>query len=281
MHILKNIDQLRKYLTSHRLPGSRLGFVPTMGALHEGHLSLVRESVKHNDITLSSIFVNPTQFNNKNDLLHYPKTLEDDLLMLKNEGCSAVFLPDNDIMYPSEPVIGFDIGYLDEILEGAFRKGHFNGVLLIVAKFFNLIKPDLAYFGQKDLQQYVVLKTMVDELFFDLQMVMMPIVRENDGLAMSSRNRRLDEKLRANATSFYKALNLAKHNLEEGLAITETKKLVEAYFENREGVSLEYFDIVDSNTLLQVDKISTTTSTALCIAGYVGEIRLIDNIIIV
>lgn len=280
MHILKNIDELRKYLTSHRLPGLRLGFVPTMGALHEGHLSLVRESVKHNDITLSSIFVNPTQFNNKNDLLHYPKTLEEDILMLKNEGCSAIFLPDNDIMYPNEPIIGFNIGYLDEILEGVFRKGHFNGVLLIVAKFFNLIKPDFAYFGQKDLQQYVVLKTMVDELFFDLQMIMMPIVREKDGLAMSSRNRRLDEKQRTIATGFYKALNIAKQKLDEGLTIAETKKLVETYFENREGVSLEYFDIVDSNTLLQVDKISKNESTALCIAGYVGEIRLIDNLII-
>jgi pantoate--beta-alanine ligase len=280
MQIIKDKVILREYLTSNHLPHVTLGFVPTMGALHEGHLSLVKESVKNNDITLCSIFVNPTQFNNREDLLHYPQSLEEDTNMLKDVGCDALFLPSNKMMYPEEPVIGFNMGYLDQIMEGGYRKGHFNGVVLIVSKLFNLIRPDHAYFGQKDLQQFVVLNTLVRELFFDINMVRMPIVREKDGLAMSSRNRRMTEQERNVSVNFYKALLMAKKNLESGMEISHTKDMVLQYFSNIEGADLEYFEIVDSEKLLPVVTLKNNRSIALCIAGYVGNIRLIDNLII-
>jgi pantoate--beta-alanine ligase len=280
MQIIENSSNLGEYLTSVHLPGAKLGFVPTMGALHDGHLSLVKESVKNNDLTLCSIFINPTQFNNKEDLLHYPKSLEDDVEMLKNAGCDALFLPSEEMMYPKEPILSFKLGYLEEILEGRHRKGHFNGVVLIVAKLFNLVKPDNAYFGQKDLQQFVLLNTMVKELFFDITMVMMPIIRENDGLAMSSRNRRLSPGEREVAVNFFRALELARENLKMGMGTSKVKDDVVDYFRNIEGAELEYFEIVDRETLLPVMQIEDSQSTALCIAGYVGKIRLIDNLIV-
>jgi pantoate--beta-alanine ligase len=279
MQIIKDNINLRKYLTSNHLPGIRLGFVPTMGALHEGHLSLIRESVKNNDLTLCSIFVNPTQFTNREDLLHYPKSLEEDIKLLKDEGCAALFLPSEKMMYPEEPVIGFNMGYLDEIMEGGFRKGHFNGVVMIVSKLFNLIRPDNAYFGQKDLQQFVVLNTLVRELFFDINMVVLPIVREKDGLALSSRNRRMTEPERKVSVNFYKALLMAKQCIENGIGISQTKDMVVEYFNNIDGADLEYFEIVDSENLLPLAKFNNHQPKALCIAGFVGKIRLIDNFI--
>lgn len=280
MQIIEDNGKLREYLTSQHLSGVKLGFVPTMGALHEGHLSLIRESVRNNDITLCSIFVNPTQFNNKEDLLHYPKNLEVDKSMLKDAGCDALFLPSDEEMYPNEPIIGFTLGYLNNIMEGSFREGHFNGVALIVAKLFNLVRPNNAYFGQKDLQQFAVLNIMVKELFFGINMIKMPIIREDDGLAMSSRNRRLNDRERKVSVNFYKALLLAKENLELGGEVGQTKKLVEDYFKTIDQVHLEYFEIVDSETLLPVNSIKKNISVALCIAGYVGKIRLIDNLIL-
>lgn len=280
MKIVKNIPELRRFLTSNHLPGVSMGFVPTMGALHEGHLSLARESIRYNDLTVCSVFVNPTQFNNPEDLLHYPKSPEDDIRMLKEEGVDAVFMPDNTMIYPESPVISFNVGYLDEILEGRFRKGHFNGVALIVSKLFNLIRPDKAYFGQKDLQQFVILNRMVKDLSYSIDMVRMPIVREPDGLAMSSRNRRLNKQERVWALAFYHALKLGQENLQSGRTVKDTKGAVLAFFEQQKGVKLEYFEIVDSETLLDVEEPLNGRETALVVAGYVGEVRLIDNLII-
>lgn len=280
MRIIKNIGELRNYLTSVHLPGVKLGFVPTMGALHEGHLSLVAESVNNNDITVCSVFVNPTQFNNPDDLLHYPKTPEDDIQMLRDAGCDAVFMPDNAMIYPEPPVIGFQLGYLDDILEGKFRKGHFNGVALVVSKLFNLVHPDSAYFGQKDLQQFVILKRLVQDLSYGIHMVRMPIVREKDGLAMSSRNKRLNTRERQSAVAFYNALNLAQKNLQSGQTVKDTKDAVSAFFEQDGEIRLEYFEVVDGETLFDVEDPVKDREIALCIAGFVGQVRLIDNFII-
>lgn len=280
MKIVKDIPDLRIFLTSVHVPGTSLGFVPTMGALHEGHLSLAKESIKNNDITVCSIFVNPTQFNNPDDLLHYPKSPEEDIRMLEEIGCDAVFMPDNQMMYPEPAVISFNIGYLDTILEGKFRKGHFNGVALIVSKLFNIVRPDNAYFGQKDLQQFVILNRLVKDLSYPINMVRMPIVREPDGLAMSSRNRRLNKEERKNALAFYQALKLAQENLQSGQTVNNTKSEVADFFQKQNKVKLEYFEIVDAETLLDVKEPFGGREVALVIAGYVGEVRLIDNFII-
>src|ERR1043165_7630788 len=187
MEIFKEIQSLKAFLSQKRNSVS-IGLVPTMGALHAGHLSLIEASKRENQLTVCSIFVNPAQFNNAKDLEKYPRTLERDLGMLEKAGCDVVFAPDAKMMYEAEPMIKFDFGDLDKILEGEFRPGHFSGVALVVSKFFHIIKPTVAYFGQKDFQQFKVIEKLVKELKFDLQLKPMPIFRESDGLAMSSRN---------------------------------------------------------------------------------------------
>jgi len=277
MEIFKEIQPLKTFLKVKRAQGSLIGLVPTMGALHKGHVSLIQASRQQNEVTVCSIYINPTQFNNPNDLLKYPRTFEQDLEMLEKAGCNALFYPDNAEMYPEKPVIRMDFGHLDKVMEGQFRPGHFSGVALVVSKFFNVVQPDNAYFGQKDFQQYAIIQKLVDELKFDLTLHRIETLREEDGLAMSSRNLRLDGQQRTKATIFYQALLKAKKVLEEGQPISIAKRIVSDEFAKQD-VRLEYFEVADSKNLNLLESVKDTKNPpVMCIAGYVGDVRLIDN----
>jgi pantoate--beta-alanine ligase len=278
MEIFKEIHPLKVFLKNNRLRGNSIGLVPTMGALHKGHISLIEACKEQNKITVCSIYVNPTQFNNPDDLLKYPRTYDLDLSLLEKAGCDALFYPKNEEMYPEKPIVKFDFGQLDKVMEGSFRPGHFSGVALVVSKFFNIVQPDNAYFGQKDWQQFAVIQKLVDELKFGLELHWVNTLREPDGLAMSSRNLRLDQNQRLRATVFYRALTAAKNSLNGGKAISEVKKQVEDLV-LKEGVQLEYFEVADSKNLNLLNSVKDKQNQAvLCIAGYVGDVRLIDNI---
>ena len=277
MEIFEDIYTIREFLDLKHRKGQSIGLVPTMGALHEGHLSLVRSSVKENAITVCSVYVNPAQFNNVEDLKKYPNTREEDLLKLKGEACNVVWLPKDKEMYPDSAKIRFNFGALEETMEGRFRTGHFNGVALIVAKLFNIIRPTVAYFGQKDLQQFVIINQLARELRFDLNLKCLPVVREPDGLAMSSRNLRLNKMEREQAVIFFKALSAAKEALTHGASVAEAREHVSAMFGNQQGAVLEYFEIVDKESLKPLRELMDPDKVALCIAGHVGQIRLIDN----
>lgn len=278
MEVFKDITPLQRYVYEHKFHGKTIGLVPTMGALHEGHLSLIAASQFDNDLTICTIFVNPTQFNNIQDLEKYPRTLEKDLLMLQEAGCDAVFCPSDEDMYRSKPNLTFQFKYLDQVLEGRFRPGHFSGVALIVSKLFNIVAPDRAYFGQKDLQQFLVISQLVKDLSFNIELKCVPILRESDGLAMSSRNRRLSAEGRSKAVILYKALTEAEKMLRIPIAVSEVKEQVKQIVEQA-GVQLEYFEVVDPETLELATNISEKKNVALCIAGYVDGVRLIDNVI--
>lgn len=280
MEIFKQIAPLKAFLNAQKRAGRSIGLVPTMGALHAGHLSLIKASEAQNDVTICSIFVNPTQFNNPSDLQKYPRTLDKDTLLLEKVECNAVFCPEASEMYPEKPVIKFDFGHLDKVMEGAFRPGHFSGVGLVVSKLFNIIQPTRAYFGQKDWQQFAVIRRLVEELNFDLELNSVPTSREDDGLAMSSRNLRLNPEQRQVATVFYESLVAAKLAIHQGKTAREARAIVQTKFDERQ-VSLEYFELADSKNLNILENVNASESPSglpiLCIAGFVGEVRLIDN----
>ncbi len=278
MEIFREIQGLRQYIRHIRLQEKSIGFVPTMGALHEGHLELILTSVRQNDITIASIFVNPTQFNNPKDLASYPREHNKDLKKLHDAQCDAVFLPSVDTMYEKDYMVNFDFGYLEKIMEGEYRPGHFKGVGLIVAKLFNLVAPTRAYFGRKDLQQLAIIKKLTEELLFDIEIVPVETVREKDGLAMSSRNKLLDGPQRAAATDLFRALLTAKRKLLAGEPVSSVKDYVVEYFHSGSEIELEYFEIVQTSTLQKVSEIHENKDLSLCIAGYSGKVRLIDNI---
>ena len=250
-----------------------------MGALHEGHLSLVKGSVDDNDITVTSIFVNPVQFNNPGDLAHYPRTLDEDLAMLQRYKGQVVFHPSANEVYKQEPMITLGFGPLGKTLEGQFRPGHFHGVGMVVAKLFNIVKPHRAYFGQKDLQQFAVIRRLVEDFSFDVELKCMPIIREPDGLALSSRNKRLDPDERQKAAKLYEALGIAHDLYRRRVSPDQVKKEVEGFF-SMSDVTLEYFEIVNASSLNPLQSTFANEPVALCIAAYVGEVRLIDNLII-
>lgn len=279
MQIFEEISPLKAFLSTSRNNGKKIGLVPTMGALHDGHLSLIKAAKEQNDIAVCSIFVNPTQFNDPNDLKLYPRTPELDGKMLVEAGCDVLFMPSAPIMYPSKPQLTIDFGYLETIMEGAFRQGHFRGVGLVVSKFFNIVQPDTAYFGQKDLQQFRVISQLVQDLNYSVNLICAPIVREPDGLAMSSRNQRLTEDERLQAAQYSAALRKATEMLNANQDLVEVKKFVHNFVSSNSLLRLEYFEIVDKETLLSSDSY-TPGNTALCIAGFAGKVRLIDNIII-
>jgi pantoate--beta-alanine ligase len=248
-----------------------------MGALHQGHISLIEACKQQNQLTVCSIYINPTQFNNQDDLLKYPRTFEKDLAVLENAGCDVVFFPANEEMYPEHSVLKMDFGALDKVMEGQFRPGHFSGVALVVSKFFNIVHPDHAYFGQKDWQQFAVIQKLVDELKFDLTLHRVDTLREGDGLAMSSRNLRLEARQREQATIFYQSLVEAKKALIAGQSVAEVKNFIQQKVKSK-GIQLEYFEVADSKNLNLLDSVKEKKNQIiLCIAGYVGEIRLIDN----
>ena len=249
MEIVHSIKDLQAGLAALRAQGKTVGLVPTMGALHAGHASLVKRSVAENDATVVSIFVNPTQFNDKNDLAKYPRTLEADCRLLEQCGATFAFAPSVEEIYPEPDTRHFSYAPLDTVMEGAFRPGHFNGVCQIVSKLFDMVKPDRAYFGEKDFQQLAIIREMVRQMKFPLEIVGCPIVREADGLALSSRNQRLSADERQTA-----------------LKISQTL------------LRLEYFELVDGNTLQKIADWADTDYAVGCITVFCGEVRLIDNI---
>jgi len=291
MQVFHTITDLRYYLLLQRLQGKSIGFVPTMGALHVGHLSLIEASRLANDLTVCSIFVNPIQFNNSDDLARYPRTLEADCVMLDIARCDVVFAPSAEEMYGqasvgskptdayNKPVLKFDFGDLERVMEGKFRPGHFNGVGIVVAKLFHIVQPERTYFGQKDLQQVAVIRRMMIDLGFQIELNVCATLREADGLAMSSRNRNLTPDERQIAGHIYKGLCKAKEALVSGKTTAEVQAGMALHFAEQPAFRLEYFEIVHAHTLHTLETIQPVGETALCIAAYLGKVRLIDNVI--
>ena len=279
MKVCHSIPEIRQQLGDIRNT-SIIGFVPTMGALHQGHVSLVRASKENANVTVTSIFVNPTQFNKIEDLEKYPRTLERDLEQLNSAGCDFVFVPEAHEMYPGKPEIKIDLGPITGELEGKFRPGHFNGVGQVVSKLFNIIQPDIAFFGQKDLQQYYVIQKMIDELNFPVQLQMVSTQREPNGLAMSSRNMRLSEDDQEHASLLFRSLLEAKELLKTSNDIKQAKSIVRELFDNSNRLELEYFEVVQTTDFKPLNTVIEQDKTALCIAAEIGGVRLIDNLLL-
>ncbi len=277
MKVIHTIADLQAGLSVLKAQGKKVGLVPTMGALHAGHASLVKRSVNENDVTVVSVFVNPTQFNDKNDLVKYPRTLEADCKLLEDCGATLVFAPSVEEMYPEPDTRQFGYAPLDTVMEGAFRPGHFNGVCQIVSKLFDAVKPHRAYFGEKDFQQLAIIREMVRQMKFDLEIVGCPIVREEDGLALSSRNARLSSDERENALNISRTL-FKSRTFAATHSVSETQKMVEDAIAAAPGLRLEYFEIVDGNTLQKIGDWNETSYAVGCITVFCGEVRLIDNI---
>ncbi len=279
MIVFIQIEELRKALAQTRKSGKSIGLVPTMGALHEGHLKLIKTSKEENDFTVCSIFINPIQFNNASDFEKYPKTLEQDTQLLQSLKCDAVFAPSPNEMYPyGRPALTIDFGYQNNILEGQFRPGHFSGVGIVVAKLFNIIQPDKAYFGQKDFQQCMVIRQMVNELSISVKLRIIETMREADGLAMSSRNKRLNNEERLVAPAIYESLLYAQTNLLTKPFEIIRLKIKEGYLET--GLRLEYIDLVDFNSGALVSEAKAGQKYAICVAAFLGDVRLIDNVVV-
>ncbi|WP_294627393.1 pantoate--beta-alanine ligase [uncultured Bacteroides sp.] len=277
MKIVHTIKDLQAELSALKAHGETVGLVPTMGALHAGHASLVKRSVSENGVTVVSVFVNPTQFNDKNDLEKYPRTLDADCRLLEECGAAFVFAPSVSEMYPQPDTRQFSYAPLDTVMEGAFRPGHFNGVCQIVSKLFDAVQPDKAYFGEKDFQQLAIIREMVRQLQYKLEIVGCPIVREEDGLALSSRNQRLSAQERENALNISQTL-FKSRNFAAAHTVSETQKMVEDAIAVAPGLRLEYFEIVDGNTLQKIENWEDTSYAVGCITVFCGEVRLIDNI---
>lgn len=277
MKVIHTIKDLQAELSVLKAQSKKVGLVPTMGALHAGHASLVKRSVNENEVTVVSVFVNPTQFNDKNDLVKYPRTLDADCKLLEACGATYTFAPSVEEMYPEPDTRQFSYDPLDTVMEGAFRPGHFNGVCQIVSKLFEAVKPHRAYFGEKDFQQLAIIHEMVRQMQFDLEIVGCPIVREEDGLALSSRNARLSAEERENALKISQTL-FKSRTFAATHTVSETQKFVEDAIAAVPGLRLEYFEIVDGNTLQKVGNWDQTSYAVGCITVFCGDVRLIDNI---
>ena len=277
MKIVNSIKELKSYLAEEKRNNKQIGFVPTMGALHDGHLSLVERCVKENDVCVVSVFVNPTQFNDKHDLETYPRTLDKDCTLLEPAGCDYVFAPSAEEMYPEPDTRTFDFGTVSAVMEGARRPGHFNGVAQIVSKLFYVVEPDNAYFGEKDFQQIAVIRAMVEDLQLPVKICPCPIVREVDGLALSSRNALLTDSERNIALNIsktlFESLEYAKHH-----SLNDTKAFVVNSINDVPGLEVQYFEIVDGTTLQKITDWEDTDYAVGCITVFCGEVRLIDNI---
>jgi pantoate--beta-alanine ligase len=278
VYILGTKEEVNSNLQIFRNRNKTIGLVPTMGALHQGHLELVKIAKQYSDLVVVSIFINPTQFNNQEDFEKYPKTLDKDLELLDKSGVDYLFLPDTMEIYPSKPMLSIDFGHLDKILEGSFRPGHFNGVGIVVSKLLNIVKPHHAYFGQKDLQQVAIIKRLVLDLSFDVRINVVPTVREEDGMALSSRNLRLDSESRQSARIISKALFLAKSELLDGRPWLSIRKKINLMFESEPKAKLEYFELVTSDSFYVLEDIGEEKNVSICTAAYFGDVRLIDNI---
>ena len=279
MKLYTTITSLQNALKEEHLKGLKVGFVPTMGALHEGHLSLVEKAGSMCDIVVVSIFVNPTQFNDKNDLANYPRTLESDIKLLSTVRCEYIFSPSVEEVYPVPDTRKFDFGSIEKVMEGAFRPGHFNGVAQVVSRLFEIVLPDMAFFGRKDFQQMAVIKDLVRQMKFPVAIVGCDIIREKDGLAKSSRNKLLLPEYRNCAPMIYETLKEAKE-LVGSKTVAEVKEFVVNQLNSIQLLKVEYFEIVDETTLMPIESWSETGTKVGCIAIYAGKIRLIDNIIL-
>lgn len=277
MIIFETVSDLQKAILPLKEAGKSVGFVPTMGALHEGHVSLVRKSIEQNDITVVSIFVNPTQFNNKEDLVKYPRTLDKDSALLKDIGADFIFAPNVNEVYPEPDTRQFDFGLLDKVMEGKFRPGHFNGVAQVVSRLFDIVKPDRAYFGEKDFQQLAIIRDMVKQYAFPIEIIPMPIVREESGLAKSSRNQRLSKEEKEDAVAICRALYRSKESIDK-YSVQETCRNVVDEINSIPSLTVEYFEIVDGDSLQSINNWSDTSYAVGCITVFCGEVRLIDNI---
>lgn len=279
MKLIHTITELQHELATVRAKGEKIGFVPTMGALHEGHASLVKRSVGENGITVVSVFLNPTQFNDKNDLEKYPRTLEADCELLEKVGADFVFAPSVEEMYPQPDTRKFSYPGVDSVMEGAFRPGHFNGVCQIVSKLFSIVNPDRAYFGEKDFQQIAVIRAMVKDLGFKVEIVPCPVVREKSGLAMSSRNMLLTDEERNVASNIYKVLAKSK-NFAANHTLKETRRYVVDALNAIVGLEVQYFSIVDGNSLKELKDWTDSDNIVGCITVFCGKlpVRLIDHI---
>ena len=282
MIICNNKNALNQAIDKCKAQGKTIGFVPTMGALHAGHISLINHSVAACGATVASIFVNPVQFNNPNDLQTYPRTLEADLALLEKNGCDIVFVPQVEDMYPEgmKNLESYDFGALERVMEGAFRPGHFNGVAIVVKRLFDLVQADVAFFGDKDFQQVAIVKQLVRQCNIPIQIVPCPIVREADGLAMSSRNVRLTADERSQAAHISQTL-FAAQNMAKTHSVQEVKDFVTKTINAVPALEVEYFDIVDDTHLQPLQSWNDAGGRIVgCVAVNVGVVRLIDNIVL-
>lgn len=277
MIVYRTKTDLDGHLLSLQSEGKTIGLVPTMGALHQGHTSLVEKATADNDVVVVSIFVNPTQFSDPSDLDSYPRTLDQDLELLRQLKADIVFVPSVKEMYPETEMQIFDLGNLDKVMEGKYREGHFNGVAQIVSKLFLLIRPHRAYFGQKDFQQLVIIRKLVEILDADISIVSCPIIREKDGLAMSSRNTRLSKEERKEAPFIYETLVLAREQMELKTP-AQLKEWVTLHFKTQPAFRLEYFEIVEDKGLNPIDEWDKEVNKVACVAVHLGDVRLIDNL---
>ena len=277
MEVFNFIVDIQRFVEEKHKLGLKVGFVPTMGALHEGHLSLINRAKNDNDIVVSSVFVNPIQFNNPTDLEKYPRTPELDIEKLKNAGCDAVFMPSVEEMYPEKVEDHYDFGELERVMEGACRPGHFNGVAIVVRKLFEIVNPDKAYFGEKDFQQLAIIKKMVCNLNMGLEIVPCPIIRENDGLAMSSRNVRLNEEERAIAPKIFATLNDAVSK-KDSMSPAEMREYALAKYAEIKEFDVEYVEITDEINLQSINNWNECEHARIFVALQLGPVRLIDNV---
>lgn len=280
MLIFTTTAELRAHVEAARGAGRRLGLVPTMGALHEGHLQLVRTAAQACDEVIASIFVNPTQFNNPDDLRLYPRLPEQDAAALRSVGCTVLFMPTVAEMYPQPTVLHFDFGPLERVMEGAHRPGHFNGVATVVSKLFHLARPHVAYFGQKDFQQVAIVRQLIADLSFDLELVVYPTVREADGLAMSSRNARLSPEARIVAPLLYEVLAHAALQVKEGVGPAAVQQQALAALAQEPQFTPEYVEVADAQTLQPLTGYEAGRAVVLCVAAHLGSVRLIDNVVV-
>lgn len=276
MLILYKIKEVQAKLAELKQKGKSIGFVPTMGALHQGHISLITQSKQQTDVTVCSIFVNPTQFNNSEDLKHYPRTPEADEKLLEIAGCDILYMPEVNDIYPEKDTRKFDFGYLDTVLEGSTRPGHFNGVGQVVSILLEGVKPDKAFFGSKDYQQVMVVKSLVKQLNLSVEIVACPILREPDGLAMSSRNMRLSAEERIVAGMVPDMMQQANRIVKEK-GISEAKSFIVNLVSKVSIMKLDYFEICDADTLESLSEYTSQQKSVSLIAVFVGKIRLIDN----
>ncbi|MFT5166589.1 MAG: pantoate--beta-alanine ligase [Saprospiraceae bacterium] len=280
MFLFKKVVDLQKYLNIKRKKGDSIGLVPTMGALHVGHLSLIRQSMAQNDITVACIFVNPTQFNEEGDLKKYPRTIGADIDLLTTVDTDVLFLPNVDEVYPPDldTSLNLDFGDLGQVMEGKFRPGHFDGMAQVVWRLLKITEPDKLYMGQKDFQQQAIVRNMLEQMQSDVELIMCPIVREEDGLAMSSRNLRLDPAHRSGATIINDTLHKAKAMIGEKSPMEVSEWALQVL--QQPGFKPEYFDIVDGIQLRKINNFEDADLVVACTAVWAGEVRLIDNLIL-